>query len=243
MAQDSKIALVTGANKGIGFEVARQLAEKGYTVLVGARDAERGEKAVAEIRASGGRAEVVLLDLADDGTSATAAKVLEDKYGVLDVLVNNAGIIDWTDGPPSTTSVEAIRKIYDTNFFGTVAVTQAFLPLLRKSAAGRIVNVSSGLGSLAQNGDPAWPYASVKVLGYCSSKAALNMMTVQLAWELRETGIKVNSADPGYTATDLNNHGGHQTLAEGSEAIVRLATLDESGPTGGFFDRNGRVPW
>ncbi|SEC27446.1 SDR family oxidoreductase [Terriglobus roseus] len=240
MAEKAKIALVTGANKGIGYEVSRQLAEKGYTVLLGARDVKLGEAAAAKLQ---GNVSVIHIDLASPETSTAAARQIEEKYGVLDVLVNNAGMIDWTDGPPSTTKVDAVRKIFDTNFFGTIEVTQAFLPLVKKSSAGRIVNVSSGLGSLAQNGDTAWPFAEVKALGYCSSKAALNMMTVQLAYELRATPVKVNSADPGYTDTDLNNHGGHQTVAEGSEAIVRLATLDENGPTGGYFDRNGRVPW
>jgi NAD(P)-dependent dehydrogenase (short-subunit alcohol dehydrogenase family) len=236
----SKIALITGANKGIGFEVSTQLAAKGYTVLIGARDTARGEEAARKI---GSNAVAIKLDLSDASTSAAAAKRIEEKYGVLDVLVNNAAIIVPADGPPSTAIIEAIRSVFDTNVFGTLAVTQALLPLLRKSTAARIVNVSSGLGSLAQNGDPTWPYVQFKAFGYCSSKAALNMATVHLAWELRDTTIKVNSADPGYTATDLNNHGGHQTVAEGSEAIVRLATLDENGPTGGFFDRNGRVPW
>jgi NAD(P)-dependent dehydrogenase (short-subunit alcohol dehydrogenase family) len=240
MAEKAKVALVTGANKGIGFEVSRQLAAKGYTVLLGVRDVKLGEAAAAKIE---GNVAVVHIDLLSPETSATAAKQIEENYGVVDVLVNNAGMIDWTDGPPSSTKIDAVRKIFDTNFFGTIEVTQAILPLVKKSSAGRIVNVSSGLGSISQNGDAAWPFAEVKALGYCGSKAALNMMTVQLAYELRTTPIKVNSADPGYTATDLNNHGGPQTVEEGSEAVVRLATLDENGPTGGFFDRNGRVPW
>jgi NAD(P)-dependent dehydrogenase (short-subunit alcohol dehydrogenase family) len=240
MAEKAKVALITGANKGIGFEVSRQLAAKGYTVLLGIRDVKLGEAAAAKIE---GNVAVVQIDLLSPETAATAAKQIEEKYGVVDVLVNNAGMVDWTDGPPSSTKIDAVRKVFDTNFFGTIEVTQAILPLVKKSSAGRIVNVSSGLGSLAQNGDAAWPFAEVKVLGYNGSKAALNMMTVQLAYELRATPIKVNSADPGYTDTDLNNHGGHQTVEEGSEAIVRLATLDENGPTGGFFDRNGRVPW
>lgn len=240
MAEKAKIALITGANKGIGFEVSRQLAAKGYTVLLGVRDMKLGEAAAAKLQ---GDVSVIHIDLASPETSIAAAKEIESKYGVLDVLVNNAGTVDWTDGPPSTTKIDAVRKIFDTNFFGTIEVTQAFLPLLKKSTGGAIVNVSSGLGSLQQNGDPEWPYVQFKALGYCSSKAALNMMTVQLAWELRDTPIKVNSADPGYTATDLNDHGGPQTVEEGSEAIVRLATLDASGPNGSFYDRNGVVPW
>ena len=141
------------------------------------------------------------------------------------------------------TDLETVRKTFETNFFGTIAVTQAMLPLVRKGAAGRVVNVSSGLGSLALNSDPASPYASVKLLAYNSSKAALDMMTIPLAYELRDTRVKVNAADPGYTATDLNGNSGTQTVEEGSEAILRLAQLPDDGPTGGFFDRNGVVPW
>ena len=159
------------------------------------------------------------------------------------MLVNNAGITVQGDGPPSKADLDAVRRVFDTNFFATVAVTQAMLPLVRKSPSGRIVNVSSGLGSLALNSDPASPYAEVKILGYNASKAALNMMTVQLAYELRDTGIKVNAADPGYTATDLNNNSGPQTIEEGAEETVRLALLPDDGPTGGYSDRHGAVPW
>lgn len=247
MADQTKqktIALVTGGNKGIGYEVARQLGAKGYTVILGVRDAGRGEAAAAKLREGGATIDVVALDLENADTATAAAKWIEEKYGVLDVLVNNAGIADMVDdGPPGVTNIATVRRVFETNFFGTLAVTQALLPLVKKSSAPRIVNVSSGLGSLAQNADWHWPYGAVKPLGYNGSKAALNMLSVQLAWELRDTNAKVNIADPGYTATDLNNHGGYQTIEEGSEAIVRLATLDANGPTGGYFDRNGRVPW
>ena len=246
MAEQTKktVALVTGGNKGIGFEVARQLGAKGYTVIIGVRDAGRGEAAAAKLREGGATVDVVALDLENAETATAAAKWIEDKYGVLDVLVNNAGIADMVDdGPPGVANIATVRRVFETNFFGTLAVTQAMLPLVKRSSAPRIVNVSSGLGSLAQNGDPHWFANQVKPLGYNGSKAALNMLSVQLAWELRDTNAKVNIADPGYTATDLNNHGGYQTIEEGSEAIVKLATLDENGPTGGYFDRNGRVPW
>lgn len=244
MAESKTIALVTGANKGLGYEVARQLGAKGYTVLLGVRDAARGQAAATKLREGGATVEVVTVDLEKPETATAAAKWIEDKYGVLDVLVNNAGIADLAvDGPPSVADMATVRRVFETNFFGTLAVTQALLPLVKKSSAPRIVNVSSGLGSITQNADPHWPFGFVKPIGYNASKAALNMMSVQLAWELRDTKAKVNVADPGYTATDLNNNSGHQTIEEGSEAIVRLATLDESGPTGGFFDRNGRVPW
>jgi NAD(P)-dependent dehydrogenase (short-subunit alcohol dehydrogenase family) len=157
--------------------------------------------------------------------------------------MNNAGIADPADGPPSTASLQAVRRIFDTNLFGTIAVTQAMLPLVRRAPAGRIVNVSSGLGSLTLNGDPTWEFAQVKRIGYNASKAALNMLTVQLAYELSDTRIKVNSANPGFTATDLNGHRGYQTVEEGATEALRLALLDENGPTGGLFNRNGVDPW
>jgi NAD(P)-dependent dehydrogenase (short-subunit alcohol dehydrogenase family) len=243
MTKKEKVALVTGANKGIGFELARQLGRNGMTVLLGARDTKLGEEAASKLKREGVDAHVLHIDLNQLETIDRAAKQIETEYGRLDVLVNNAGISDQGDGPPSTSSLQAVRRIFDTNLFGTIAVTQAMLPLVRKAPAGRIVNVSSGLGSLTLNGDPAWEFAQVKRLGYNSSKAALNMLTVQLAYELRDTGIKVNSADPGFTATDLNGHRGYQTVEEGAEEALRLALLDENGPTGGFFNRKGVDPW
>jgi NAD(P)-dependent dehydrogenase (short-subunit alcohol dehydrogenase family) len=157
--------------------------------------------------------------------------------------VNNAGISDRADGPPSSTGIDGVRRIFETNFFGTLAVTQAILLLLRKSRAGRIVNVSSGLGSLTHNSNPGWEFAQYKFLGYNASKAALNMLTVQLAAELRDTSIKVNSADPGFTATDLNSHRGHQTIPQGAAAAIRLALLGDDAPTGGFFSAGCEQPW
>ena len=236
-----KIALVTGANKGIGFEVSRQLALAGCTVRLGARNLDAGKQAAGKLQ---GNSEAIELDLEHHDTLEAAAIAIQAKYGRLDILVNNAGIADLTtDGPPGKTSLATVERIFRTNFFDTLAVTQAMLPLIKASPNGRIVNVSSGLGSLTQNADPDWPFAHVKALGYCASKAALNMMTVQLAWELRDTKIKVNSADPGYTATDLNRNSGTQTVEEGAEETVRLALLDDDGPTGGYFDRHGIVPW
>lgn len=240
---DKKVAFVTGANKGIGFEVARGLGKAGMTVLLGARDARRGAEASERLRGEGLDVREIEIDLGDEATIQAAATKIDAEFGRLDVLVNNAGITAQGDGPPSKADLAAVRRTFETNFFATVAVTQAMLPLVRKSAAGRIVNVSSGLGSLALNADPASPYAEVKILGYNASKAALNMMTVQLAYELRDTPIKVNAADPGYTATDLNGNSGPQTVEEGSEAILRLAQLPHDGPTGGYFDRHGVVPW
>jgi NAD(P)-dependent dehydrogenase (short-subunit alcohol dehydrogenase family) len=242
-ASTARISLVTGANKGIGFEIARQIGRTADRTLLGARDATLGEAAAAALRAEGIDVRWIHLDLGKPASIAAAAAAIEAEYGRLDVLVNNAGITDRADGPPSTASIDAVRRVFETNFFGTLVVTQAMLPLLRRSDAGRIVNVSSGLGSLARNSDPAWEYARLKIMGYNASKAALNMLTVQLAAELNGTGIKVNSADPGYTATDLNDHRGHQTVEQGAAAAVRLALLADDGPTGGFFSADGPLPW
>ena len=243
MPEMEKVALVTGANKGIGFELARQLGRRGMSVLLGARNTQLGEDAAQKLTSEGLDAHALHIDLNQLETIHQAAKQIETEYGQLDVLINNAGIADPADGPPSTANLEAVRRVFDTNLFGTLAVTQAMLPLVRRAPAGRIVNVSSGLGSLALNGDPAWEFAQVKRLGYNSSKAALNMLTVQLAYELRDTKIKVNSANPGFTATDLNGHRGYQTVEEGAMEALRLALLDENGPTGGVFNRNGVDPW
>jgi len=245
-ASSKQIALVTGANKGIGFEVARNLGKAGMTVYLGARNAKAGEEAAAKLRAEKLDARFVELDLGREDTISRAAKTIGSNGGSdgqrLDVLVNNAAIIEAGDAAPSAADIGAVRRTFDTNFFGTLAVTQAMLPLLRKSAAGRIVNVSSGLGSITFNADPNWEYAPVKFIGYNASKAALNMLTAQLAYELRDTPIKVNSVDPGYTATDLNQNRGTQTVEEGAEEAVRVA-LSKDGPTGRFTDRAGARPW
>ena len=243
MSTNKKIALITGANKGIGFEVSKQIARTGVTVLMGARNKALGEEAVAKLVAEGLDARFLHLDITDAATVAGAAAKIEADFGHLDILVNNAGIADHADGPPSTASLDAVERTLRTNFFGPIAVTQAMLPLLRKAPAARIVNVSSGLGSLTQNGDPNYFAAFAKFLGYNSSKSALNMLTVQLAYELRDTPIKVNSADPGYTATDLNGNRGTQTIEEGSAETVRLALLPDDGPTGTYSDKDGIVPW
>ena len=239
-----KIALITGANKGIGKEIARQLGALGMTVLVGARDPQRGEEAAAELKASGADARALTLDVTDEASIQAAATQVERDYGRLDVLINNAGIS--VDGGPSsalTLTLDTLRRCYDTNAFGPFAVTQAFVPLLKKSQAGRIVNMSSGLGSLTLNSDPNGPYAGIHPLAYNSSKAALNMMTVIFAGALKDTPIKVNAADPGYTATDLNGHSGPRTVEQAATVAVHLATLPADGPTGGYFDENGVVPW
>ena len=240
--QNKPVALVTGANKGIGKEIARQLGAQGLTVLVGARDLGRGEEAATELKASGANSHAVRLDVTDEASIAEAARRIEEEFGGLDVLVNNAAIAQ-DSVPPSQLDMATLRRTFETNVFGVVAVTQAMLPMLRKSSAGRIVNLSSGLGSLAQNSDPNWAFDSVNLLAYNSSKTALNAVTVQFAKELRDTPIKVNAADPGYTATDMNGHSGTRTVEQGATAAVRLATLPDDGPTGSFFDEDGVVPW
>ncbi|MDQ3258541.1 MAG: SDR family oxidoreductase [Acidobacteriota bacterium] len=237
------IALVTGANKGIGFEVARQLARRGDTVLLAARNEERGREAEAKLKAEGFDVHFVHLDVEDAETHQTAAKFVGEKFDRLDVLVNNAGIALDAGSKASNVSPDVLRKTFDTNLFGVIAVTQAFLPLLKKSDDGRIVNVSSGLGSLTQHSDPTWEFYGVKPLAYNASKTALNAFTVMLAHELKETKIKVNSADPGFTATDLNGHSGYRTVEQGATVIVELASLPSDGTTGGYFDENGVVPW
>ena len=234
------VALVTGANKGLGLTTARRLGALGWTILAGARDPERGEKAVAELVASGADARHVLLDVTSDASVAAAATRVAEEVGRVDVLVNNAGIV----GPivdPLDTGPDELLACYDVNLFGPVRVTRAFLPLLRASDAPRVVMVSSGLGSLTITGDADRLESSIVSLPYPSSKSALNMVTTMYAKAL--PGWKVNAADPGYTATDLNGHSGTQTVEQGTDAIVALATLGPDGPTGGFFDAAGRVPW
>jgi NAD(P)-dependent dehydrogenase (short-subunit alcohol dehydrogenase family) len=241
MQTSKTIALITGANKGIGLETARELGKAGYTVLVGARNAELGNAAESKLQAEKLDARFITLNLTEAETISSAAAKIQTEFGRLDVLVNNAAIIDKQDGPPSLASVESVDRVMRTNFLGTVAVTQAMLPLLRKSKMGRIVNVSSGLGSLTRHVNPTWD-SRYEILGYCTSKAALNMFTVQLAFELKNDGIAVNSVNPGYTATDMNENRGHQSVGEGAAEVVRLALL-EHGPTGGFFETAGSIPW
>jgi NAD(P)-dependent dehydrogenase (short-subunit alcohol dehydrogenase family) len=245
----TEIALITGGNKGIGFETARQLGAAGVRVLVGARAAERGEPAAATLRVDGADATFVRLDVTDEDTIEAAAKRIEAEFGRLDILVNNAGISvhvgSGADGvaPPSRTPVAAVRENFETNVFGVIAVTNVMLPLLRKAPLGRIVNVSSGLGSvtLAAADDPL--LAGINLLPYNTSKTALNGVTIAYARELRDTPIKVNAVTPGYCATDLNGHTGFRTAAEGAEVTVRLALIGPDGPTGGFFGADGPVPW
>jgi NAD(P)-dependent dehydrogenase (short-subunit alcohol dehydrogenase family) len=238
-----KIALVTGANKGIGREISRQLAAQGVLVLMGARDPQRGEQAVADLRAAGLPVEFIQIDVTSQPSVEKAAAEVERRHGRLDILVNNAGIaLDWF--PASELTVETFQQTFDTNVFGVFRVTKAFIPLLKKSGHGRIVNVSSGLGSLTRNADTNSTLAiQNQLLAYCSSKAALNMMTIHFAKELQSAGVKVNSANPGYTATDMNQHRGPRTVEQGAAEPVRLALLPDDGPTAGVFSDTGADPW
>jgi NAD(P)-dependent dehydrogenase (short-subunit alcohol dehydrogenase family) len=238
-----RIALVTGANKGIGKEISRQLAMKGVLVVMGSRDPGRGELAVAEFREHGLPVELLPLDVTSQPSVDRAAAEIERRHGRLDILVNNAGIArDWY--PASELSVETLQETFDTNAFGVFRVTKAMIPLLRKSAHGRIVNISSSLGSLTRHTDPHYGVGVQNMLlAYCSSKTALNMITVQFAQHLKDAGIKVNAANPGYTATDMNQHRGPRTVEQAAATPVRLALLPDDGPTAGVFSDDGVEPW
>lgn len=229
------VTLITGANKGLGYRAAERLIEAGHTVYLGARDPQRGADAAKAIGAT-----FVALDVTDDESVAGAVKTINDAEGHLDVLINNAGISDALP-PAAEVTADDVRRVYDTNVFGVVRVTHAALPLLQRSAAPVIVNVSSGLGSLGVVTNPDRMESNIPVLAYGSSKSAVVALTVQYAKALPL--IRINAVDPGYTATDMNGNNGIQTVDEGTDAIVRLATVGSEGPTGGFFDRNGVVPW
>jgi NAD(P)-dependent dehydrogenase (short-subunit alcohol dehydrogenase family) len=238
------VALVTGANKGIGFETARQLAREGVHVIVASRDAAQGDAAAKRIADEGGSAEAVALDVTNAASVEAAARDVEKKHGRLDILVNNAGImIDAFDKAPSEQGLDLWRKTFDTNVFGVVATTKAFLPLVRKSAQGRIVNVSSILGSMAANVDPQSAFYNFKIPAYNISKSALNAWTIHLAYELRDTPIKVNAAHPGFVKTALHGVDAPMSPEEGARTSVRLALLDKEGPTSSFFHNEEVQPW
>jgi NAD(P)-dependent dehydrogenase (short-subunit alcohol dehydrogenase family) len=239
-------ALVTGADKGIGREIAAGLGRLGYRVLVGSRDPIRGAAAVDRLQAEGVAALPLVLDVADDTSVRAAAAKVAELGGVLDVLVNNAAVkLEVSPSPPSRASLDDVRATYETNVFGAIRMTLKMLPALLRSSSPRIVNVSSGLGSLTLATTPGSQYRDVPLLGYNSSKAALNSVTVQFANDLRDTACKVNAVDPGYTATDMTtgSRPTDRTAAAAAEVVVRFATLPPDGPTGGFFDEHGVVPW
>jgi len=245
MSQTQKVALITGANKGIGFEIARQLGQQDIAVLIGARDQARGEAAAQTLRAEKIDATFVQIDVTSQASIDAAAASIDQTYGKLDILVNNAGIsVREGSTPPSELALADLRTTFETNFFGVFAVTRAMLPLLRRAEAGRIVNLSSEMGSLSINSDPTSYIAKMPpLLAYNSSKTALNALTVFFARELANTQIKINSVSPGYVATDLNGNSGYLTTAQGAQAPVAFATLPADGPTGGFFGDNRTVTW
>lgn len=243
-----KTALITGANKSIGFETARQLLQQGYYVYVGSRDIKKGEEAVSQLKLEGlNNVAPIEIDVDNIESIQAARTQLSKKINVLDVLINNAGI----SGAMHTaleTDINVFRQVFETNFFGVITVTQTFIDLLKQSPAPRIVNVTSGLGSLTLHSDPNWKYYGVKPAGYVSSKAALNAYTILLANNLLNTPFKVNAVDPGYTATDFNHHSGPGTVPDAAARVVKAATLSPDGPTGQFFsDDNapdtGISPW
>jgi NAD(P)-dependent dehydrogenase (short-subunit alcohol dehydrogenase family) len=240
---DGPVALVTGANRGIGLEIARQLGESGHAVLVGARDPERGAAAAAGLRAAGLDAVAVWLDVADQASIDRVAAWVDRMYGRLDVLVNNAVRTDGGDsGVPAETTAAQMRAAYEVNVFGPVALIHALLPLLRQSGRGRIVNVSSAVGSMTMSADPHSPYAAHNHLPYATSKSALNAITVSYARALRADGILVNTVCPGPCATDLNSEG-YRTAAQGARIAVLMATLPDDGPSGTFRNDDGMLPW
>ena len=236
------IALVTGANKGIGYEIAAGLGALGWSVGVGARDDGRREAAVAKLRAAGHDAFGVPLDVTGDASVAAAAGLIEERAGRLDVLVNNAGITGGRPQEPTAVDPATVRTVVETNVIGVIRVTNAMLPLLRRSASPRIVNMSSGVGSLTRQSDPHGETGPIGV-AYAPSKTFLNAVTVQYAKELRDTNILVNAACPGFTATDLNGFRGVRTPEQGAAVAIRLATLPDGGPTGGYFEDAGVIPW
>jgi len=247
---DKPVAFVTGANQGIGFQVATELAAHRFLVLVGSRNLENGETAAKSI---GTNACAIQLDVTDQASIHAAADRIRNEFGRLDLLVNNAAISNAgapgrsleemiASGRASVSSIDEVRAVFETNVFGVIAVTQALLPLLREAPTAKIVNVSSGVGSLTLNADPAFPYRSGFGVGYAASKTALNAITLSFAIELESTNIRVYAASPGFTATALNNFAGTETIEEGSRNIVRVA-LEENGPTGSFSGPDGALPW
>ncbi|MFJ4783556.1 SDR family NAD(P)-dependent oxidoreductase [Streptomyces sp. NPDC088794] len=240
MDAKGKVALVTGATKGIGYETARGLGALGATVLVGARDAERGAAAAAALRERGADAHALRLDVTDPATAEAAAHLVQERHGHLDILVNNAGInVEWPARQPSEVTLDDLRTTMETNVFGVATVTNALLPLLRAAAAGRIVNVSSEMGV------PAWLSGTEMpaMTAYSLSKAALNMLTVLYANELRGSSVKVNACSPGFVVTDINRGAGVLTAEDGARIVVDLATLDEDGQAGAFLNDAGPVSW
>jgi NAD(P)-dependent dehydrogenase (short-subunit alcohol dehydrogenase family) len=239
-----KIALITGANKGIGLETARQLGQQGIAVLVGARDEVKGNQAAEELRKAGLDAHGIVIDVNKADSIQKAAARIERDYGRLDILVNNAGVmIDDQKKKPSEQSLDVWRKTFETNLFGLIATTQALLPLLRKSDGGRIVNLSSILGSINLHATPGSPIYDMKLPAYNVSKSAVNAYTVQLAYELKDTTIKVNAAHPGWVKTDMGGEGATMDIPDGAKTSVALATIGTDGPNGAYMHMGETLPW
>ena len=237
-----KVALISGANKGIGKEVARQLGKKGFKVLLGSRDMGRGETAAEELRKDGVDAHAIQLDVTDEGSVVKAIEQIEKNHGRLDVLVNNAGIVsDRVTGVDS--SIDLVEQTLQTNFIGALRLLLKSVGLLEKSGAGRVVNVSSSLGSHTRMADPDSGFSGFQYVGYSTSKSALNMLTVIAASDLAAKKIKVNAICPGYVATDINNNSGPRTVQQGAAVVVQMATLADDGPTGTYVNDEGTIPW
>ncbi|MEL6536914.1 MAG: SDR family oxidoreductase [Bacteroidota bacterium] len=243
----TKVALITGANKGLGLETARQLGKQGIHIIAAARNTERLQGALESLKAEGITAHGVQVDMADPSTFGAAVELVEKEYGHLDILINNAGVMidseGWADNTSSTVTPANLRKTFDINFFGLVELTQLLLPLIRKSEAGRIVNLSSILGSLGLHADPESPVAGTKLLAYNSSKAALNMFTIHLAAELKDTPIQVNSAHPGWVKTDMGGEGAMIDVEMGAKTAVDYALAGPDGPRGEYAHLGDALPW
>ncbi len=244
MNATSRVALVTGATRGIGLETVRQLAEAGVHTLLAGRDRQKAVAAALTLQTQGLPVEAIALDVTDADSIAAAVREVEQRHGRLDILVNNAGIlVDDFDRKVSEQTLDVWHRTFDTNVFGLIATTQAFLPLLHTSDAGRIVNVSSMLGSMALHSDPASPIYDFKVPAYNVSKSAVNAWTVQLAYELRDSRIRINTIHPGYVKTDMNGGEGEIDASAGARTSVRLALIDDTGPHGGYFHQEQSLPW
>ena len=239
----TRTAMVTGATRGIGHEIARQLAETGHEVWLGSRDAARGEKVAEALRAEGFKAHVLPLDVTDDASVAEAARLMAAKTDHLDVLVNNAGVAQGFTYAPDVEPMANLRDVYEVNLFGPIRVTQAFIPLLKASAGAQVVMLSSELGSLTALLDPDNEFYAINSLGYNSSKTALNAVTVSFAKALEPFGIKVNAVDPGFTATDMNGHAGYRSVAQAAEIPLALANGAMDGISAAFLNHNGRLGW
>ena len=243
--QDNKVALITGANRGLGFETAKQLGEEGITVITAARQLTAAEETASKLKAQGINAVALQLDVVSEADRKAAAKIIVEKFGKLDILINNAGVNASTGFTSVVSQVEdaELERVFNTNFFATVYLTRELLPLIRKSPAGRIVNLSSILGSNTLHADPNSPIANFKSIAYDASKAALNAYSIHLAWELKDTPIKVNSAHPGWVKTEMGTDAAPMEIPDGAKTSVALATLGADGPSGRFIHLGNELPW